>query len=291
MNFATRYSFRASVKFADQLTEFRACTRLNSFIPNQLNRTAARCFSQFKPKSNASSVTLLRVKRESLLPTTTFATIMVKRFMSVQEITRNLFLYTESHRKIEKDLKTLRLKQEAGGRPLVLILSWLQSKQKHLSKYAELYIHQGFDVLVAQINPWQLLWPVKGSQLVAQDIVNFLANNEYYRQMILHGFSVGGYVWGECLAHMQKDREKYQTVVDRIIGQVWDSVADITEIPIGVPKAMFPRNERLQAALQNYMIYHLKTFHEAATQHYIRSFPVFPHELYSRSGLVYSLEN
>jgi len=24
---------------------------------------------------------------------------------------------------------------------------------------------QGFDVLVAQITPWQLLWPVKGSQV------------------------------------------------------------------------------------------------------------------------------
>jgi len=72
--------------------------------------------------------------------------------------------------------------------------------------------------------------------------------------MILHGFSVGGYIWGECLAEMQKDRKQYQAVVDRIIGQVWDSAADITEIPVGVPKALFPRNPKLQYALKNYML-------------------------------------
>lgn len=57
------------------------------------------------------------------------------------------------------------LTQVTDEKPLVVILSWLQSKQKHLSKYAELYMDQGFDVAVMQISPWQLLWPVKGSQV------------------------------------------------------------------------------------------------------------------------------
>lgn len=82
-------------------------------------------------------------------------------------------------------------------------------------------------------------------------------------------------MWGECLAHMDKDRKKYQPVVDRIIGQIWDSAADITEIPVGVPKALFPRNPKLQVALKKYMLYHMRTFHEAATQHYIRSSQMF----------------
>lgn len=102
-----------------------------------------------------------------------------------------------------------------------------------------------------------------------------MEHNDYYKQIVLHGFSVGGYMWGECLAHMDKDRARYQPLVDRIIGQVWDSAADITEIPIGVPKALFPRNPRLQVALRNYMLYHLKTFQEAATQHYVRSSQMF----------------
>lgn len=93
--------------------------------------------------------------------------------------------------------------------------------------------------------------------------------------MVIHGFSVGGYLWGECLVHMNKDRKLYQSVLDRFTGQIWDSAADITEIPVGVPKALFPKNPKLQAPLRNYMFYHLRTFHEMATQHYIRSSQMF----------------
>lgn len=138
-------------------------------------------------------------------------------------------------------------------------------------KFANIYLDQGFDVAVARITPWQLLWPVNGTQEVAGDVIKFLLNNEYYQKMIIHGFSVGGYLFGECLVHMNKDMKKYQSVADRFVAQIWDSAADITEIPVGVPRALFPKNPRLQATLKNYMLYHLKTFHEAATQHYIRA--------------------
>jgi esterase/lipase len=138
-----------------------------------------------------------------------------------------------------------------------------------------LYLDQGFDVAVTQVSAWQLLWPVKGSQQVAEDVVKFLSNNDNYRQVILHGFSVGGYLFGECLAHMNADRKKYESTINRIVGQIWDSAADITEIPVGVPKALFPRNPKLQVPLRNYMLYHMRTFHEAATQHYIRSSQMF----------------
>ena len=72
--------------------------------------------------------------------------------------------------------------------------------------------------------------------------------------MILHGFSVGGYLWGECLVHIARDLENHQHILNRITGQIWDSAADITEIPVGVPKALFPNNKALQTALRNYML-------------------------------------
>lgn len=158
---------------------------------------------------------------------------------------------------------------------MVLIFAWLQAKHKHLKKYAELYINQGFDVVVAQITPWQLLWPIKGSQVVAADILKFLHNNDSYSPIIIHGFSVGGYCMGEVMVHMARELDKYKPLLNRVIAQVWDSAADITEIPEGVPKALFPRNPTLQKALRSYMMYHLKTFHDAATVHYIRSSQMF----------------
>lgn len=172
-------------------------------------------------------------------------------------------------------------------KPLVVILAWLQAKQKHLKKYAELYTNQGFDVLVAQVTPWQLLWPVKGCQVVAGDLLKFLHANHTYSPMVVHGFSVGGYFWGEVMVHMAREMEKYQPVLDRIIAQVWDSAADITEIPVGVPKALFPRNDTLAKALKSYMLYHMKTFHDAATVHYIRSSQMFHFTLVQAPALFF----
>lgn len=81
--------------------------------------------------------------------------------------------------------------------------------------------------------------------------------------MILHGFSVGGYLWGECMVHMAREFDRYNHVLDMIQGQIWDSAVELSEIPIGVPKAMFPRNETLQRALKNYLMYvHKKVFLE-----------------------------
>ncbi|XP_055627981.1 uncharacterized protein LOC129769624 [Toxorhynchites rutilus septentrionalis] len=196
------------------------------------------------------------------------------RSLTIQEISRCLQMYSEDRRNVEKNPKTLQLK--AGcAKPTVLMFAWLNAKQKHLSKYAKLYTDQGFDVVVAHLTPWQLLWPVKGSQLVAANIVKFIKNNDFKNGLIIHGFSAGAYLWGECLVHIARDLQNYQTVLDRVKGQVWDSAADITEVPVGVPRAMFPKNPKLQNALRKYMIYHMKTFHESATSHYIRSSQMF----------------
>lgn len=134
---------------------------------------------------------------------------MTRRHLCVQPITKNLKLVTEDQRKFEKDPKTLRwvlaltlrnmrhdntnviqcvcllnsrLTQNSSDRPLVLILSWLLGKPKHLSKYAKLYIDQGFDVLITEITPWQLLWPAKGSQVrfswpLTWTLINLVSNS------------------------------------------------------------------------------------------------------------------
>lgn len=51
-------------------------------------------------------------------------------------------------------------------RPLTIILPWLMSQQKHIQKYAKYYLDNGFDVLTVRTTPWQLLWPVNGSQVL-----------------------------------------------------------------------------------------------------------------------------
>lgn len=90
--------------------------------------------------------------------------------------------------------------------------------------------------------------------MVAQDLLQFLATNTCYCPLVVHGFSVGGYLWGEVLVRIAAEQEKYGDVVDRIAGQVWDSAADVTEIPVGLPIAIFPRNRILQNVLRQYVM-------------------------------------
>lgn len=90
--------------------------------------------------------------------------------------------------------------------------------------------------------------------MVASEILKFLHANESYAPLVLHGFSVGGYLWSEVMVQMAAEQEKYQHIVNRIAGQVWDSAADVTEISIGMPIAVFPKNTVMQNALRQYIL-------------------------------------
>ena len=70
---------------------------------------------------------------------------------------------------------------------------------------------------------------------------------------------------------MHKDFSKYQSVVDRVAGQIWDSTPDLPELPEGAPLALFPNNPRLRMMMKKYFHFHMKTFDEEATQHYMRA--------------------
>lgn len=60
-------------------------------------------------------------------------------------------------------------------------------------------------------------------------------------------------MWGEVLDLIKSDYQKYGNVINRIVGQVWDSLADVTELSIGTPRAVFPKNEILRNILQKYL--------------------------------------
>ncbi|XP_043643117.1 uncharacterized protein LOC122613149 isoform X3 [Drosophila teissieri] len=213
-----------------------------------------------------------------------------RRYLSSQDITKNMTLYTSTKTQVEVDPKTLAFKKPTGN-PLCLMMAWLMAKQKHLKKYAQIYTEMGFDVVVVHITPWQLLWPVKGTQVVAAETIRFLENNKSYEPIVMHGFSVGAYQLGEIMLQMSRDMDRYGSILDRFVCQIWDSAADITEIPVGVPKSIFPRNERMQSALRNYTLYHMKTFHNQATIHYMRSSQMFHSTLVKAPALFFVSDN
>lgn len=56
------------------------------------------------------------------------------------------------------------------------------------------------------------------------------------------------------MVHMSRDMARYHHVMDMIQGQVWDSAVELSELTIGVPKAVFPKNDTLERALKNYLM-------------------------------------
>lgn len=153
----------------------------------------------------------------------------------------------------------------------MLLYAWLQSNPKHVEKFCDLYANLGFDVLVVRVKFWQVLHPVKGSQLLAKDTLKFLTSNDIYESILLHGFSIGGYLWGECLVQIHEDAAKYESLINRIKGQIWDSMTGSKEIPVGQSKALFPNNLFLQSMARQLSGFCLKTFYNFATKHYHRS--------------------
>lgn len=78
------------------------------------------------------------------------------------EVTKNIYLLSEE--KNDNKVRNFKL-QKPIDKPLVILLTWLMAKKKHVYKYADIYFEHGFDVLNINISPWAVLWPNKGSQV------------------------------------------------------------------------------------------------------------------------------
>lgn len=61
-------------------------------------------------------------------------------------------------------VKNLKL-SEPQDKPLVILLTWLMAKRKHIFKFADLYAGHGFDILNVNVSPWQFMWPNKGTKV------------------------------------------------------------------------------------------------------------------------------
>ncbi|XP_076176359.1 transmembrane protein 53-like lethal (2) k09913 [Ptiloglossa arizonensis] len=206
--------------------------------------------------------------------------------LSSHHVTKNIEHISQDNQIRTADGRIRNFKN-AEERPLLIILSWLLANRKHITKFMNLYTEQGFDVALISMTPWQLLWPMTGSRVIAADLLEFLIKHENYQQILLHGFSVGGYMWGEVLDLIKSDYQKYGNVINRIVGQVWDSLADVTELSIGTPRAVFPKNEILRNILQKYLEYHMKTFYKQSTYYYMQSSELFHRNLVHSPALFF----
>ena len=103
---------------------------------------------------------------------------MACRCVSTHRITKNIELITQ-----ETSTETNNCNNQSSTvseeRPLLVLLCWLLAKRKHVMKYANFYLEQGFDVATVSVTPWQLMWPAKGTR------VSILKIKKYYKILII----------------------------------------------------------------------------------------------------------
>ncbi|XP_028027021.1 uncharacterized protein LOC114240609 isoform X1 [Bombyx mandarina] len=198
----------------------------------------------------------------------------LSRRVHIQTINKNMQYISNDDRNIKVDSKTMKA-NNLTNRPLCIILSWMLAKPKHVLQYANIYLQQDFDVLSVSCSPMQFMLPVKGAKLIAADLMNFLENNQAYGPLVIHGFSVGTYVWAELLVKSLENIKRYKPVLDHVTSQIWDSTTYVYELHLGLPYAVFPNNKILRKAFTAYCVFHLKLFHNTGTKHYLRATDVY----------------
>lgn len=171
-----------------------------------------------------------------------------------------------------------------GSTPLVVLLSWLLAREKYLEKYRQIYLSKGFDVLTVKTRPDQFLFPTIGTQVVAQNLFDFLKNQVgAYPNVVVHGFSVGAYQFSEFLVKLQEGLHSQgsidgscEIVRKSIKGVIFDSAVDVDGAPYGVAKSLAGDSklaDMIEASLKGYM----KLCHPFATKYYEKASNAFSH--------------
>jgi alpha/beta superfamily hydrolase len=198
-----------------------------------------------------------------------------QRQLSTKKLTPTITFLTNSETPI-KSVKGNPSKWEhsSEGRPLTIMLCWLMAKNNAVNKYANFYLDKGFDVMTVRITPAQLLLPTSANRVIKDELMPLLKNCDH-KQSLIHGFSVGGYVFAQMLRLAHEQPEQYKEVVQKMVGQIWDSVVDVQGTAIGVSKSVFPNSPFPQKLLKDYIDFHMKAMYKVSTKHYYVSHEYF----------------
>ena len=95
------------------------------------------------------------------------------------------------------------------------------AKGRHLEKFNQFYANRGYDVLVINTFPMQLVFPKYGTTQNAHQVLQFVADQQpLYSNLIVHGFSVGAYQFAEVLVRLSKDKAMASKVAPLFRGKI-----------------------------------------------------------------------
>ena len=139
---------------------------------------------------------------------------------------------------------------------LALLIGWIGSQRKHVEKYGQLYRDAGLDTLVVLPSAKHVIMPTTGKAHMAS-VLDLLMADKDSTPMIVHGFSVGGYMYGHLLNLLEEragesnsESSEISDFHKRCKGQIFDSIVDFEGIPVGLSTAMLGPNHIMRPGLQ-----------------------------------------
>ncbi|XP_069132701.1 transmembrane protein 53-like [Argopecten irradians] len=138
-------------------------------------------------------------------------------------------------KRIDRNLELRAPKQDGvvqHARPLMLLFGWMLAKRKHIQKYEEYYLNRGYNVMTVSASPLDILMPSRAQGIARKIIeqIEYKSRDAGRQPILLHGFSVGGYLIGEL--HVKLNTTK--TIArELLVAQIFDSPVDVDGIPKG----------------------------------------------------------
>lgn len=137
-----------------------------------------------------------------------------------------------------------------GSPPRVAVLfGWINGTEKQLMKYADIYLRRGVSAVVVQPRARHVMQPAFGAGC-AQDVAGFLEAEEPESRIFIHGFSVGGFLYGQLLRSLDSVPDAIRLPRDPgvkgkwaslVAGQFFDSAVDVEGVPTGLARAATAR--------------------------------------------------
>lgn len=100
------------------------------------------------------------------------------------------------------------------------LLTWTVNKNVDISKAC----YENKKILFVLHKLQEFLWPRWGLDH-GKSLLDLLHTERFIsRPLIIHAFSIGAFTFAQLLVHVAQDTQKYQPLIQRIKGQVYDSM-------------------------------------------------------------------
>ncbi|KAA8497954.1 Transmembrane protein 53 [Porphyridium purpureum] len=109
-----------------------------------------------------------------------------------------------------------------SDKPLVVMLSWMGARKKHLDRYREYYTGLGYEVVCYMNSMGTALVPSMSEEQAAR-VQLLLERQPEDRKVIVHAFSIGTGIYGLMLNRIKHDAEKLNKLNKNIVGVIFDS--------------------------------------------------------------------